>query len=52
MNNINSFYNLPKIALSEKLIELGFNPNIRSEELSLNEISAIYCSLFEGDDQK
>ena len=48
VNNINAVYGVSKVEIAKKIGELGFNSNIRSEELNLYEIKTIYEKIFES----
>ena len=47
VNNISSFYKMPKSKIEEKLKDININISIRSEALSLEEIAFVYKHLFE-----
>ncbi len=47
VNNISSFYKIPKSEIEDKLKEININISIRSEALSLEEIAYVYKHLFE-----
>ena len=47
VNNISSYYKMPKAEIENKLKEININISIRSEALSLEEIAFVYKHLFE-----
>jgi 16S rRNA A1518/A1519 N6-dimethyltransferase RsmA/KsgA/DIM1 with predicted DNA glycosylase/AP lyase activity len=47
-NNLSAAYNIPKENIIRFLNRLGFDERIRSEALSLSEISDIYKTMFEA----
>ena len=47
-NNISDSYHLKKKEIEELLLKLGFNTNVRSEELDLYDFAKIYKELFKG----
>lgn len=47
-NSLNAAYNIPKTQIALKLEELGFDPRIRGEALTLDELSRVFFAL-QGD---
>lgn len=48
VNNINTYYHLEKEKIVDILTTLGYNSNVRSEVLSLEDIHQIYLTIFES----
>ncbi len=45
INNLSNFYKISKSKLEIKFKELGFDPNVRSESLDLNELAKAYLNI-------
>lgn len=48
LNNMAIVYGYSKEEISNILVKLGYDPNVRSESLSLKDIYDIYCYIFES----
>jgi len=48
VNNLHSFYKFDKAEIEQKMIELGFDINLRAEALDISQIVSLYIAIFES----